>query len=190
MPSVERDNLGVVPAEAADVPGVIDLIARVFDEYRFVWDPLTEVPDLLAFDRHYRAPRGAFFVVHRNGRVVGSVGVERGAEATAELHRLYLDADLRGQGRGRALVEAVLRWCRASGIGHLVLWSDTRFDQAHALYERMGFRRTGTRDLADDPNQTREHRYERAVDPAVEAPGGPGATGPSGRLLGPPRPGA
>ncbi|PYM61120.1 MAG: N-acetyltransferase [Candidatus Rokuibacteriota bacterium] len=190
MPSVERDDLGVVPAEAADVPGVIDLIARVFAEYRFVWDPLTEVPDLLAFDRHYRAPRGAFFVVRRNGRVVGSVGVERGAEATAELHRLYLDADLRGQGRGRALVEAVLRWCRASGIGHLVLWSDTRFAQAHALYQRMGFRRTGARDLAGDPNQTREYRYERAVGPAVEAPGGPGATGPSGRPLGPPRPGA
>ena len=115
---MEADDLGVVPAQAADVPGVIDLIARVFAEYRFAWDPLTEVPDLLAFDRHYLGPRGAFFVVRRKGRVVGSVGVERGAGATAELHRLYLDADLRGQGRGRALVEAVLGWCRASRIGH------------------------------------------------------------------------
>src|SRR2546430_5309321 len=104
---MEGDDLGVVPAQAPDIPGVIDLIARVFAEYRFVWDPLTEVPDLLTFDRHYRAPRGAFFVVRRNGRVVGSVGVERGAEATAELHRLYLDADLRRQGRARALAQAV-----------------------------------------------------------------------------------
>ena len=160
---MEADDLGVVPAHAPDVPGVIDLIARVFAEYRFVWDPLTEVPDLLAFDRHYRGPRGAFFVVRRKGRVVGSVGVERDAGATAELHRLYLDADLRGQGRGRALVEAVLGWCRASGIAHLVLWSDTRFDQAHALYERMGFHQTGERVIPGDVNNTREFGYERYV---------------------------
>ncbi|MBI4011908.1 MAG: GNAT family N-acetyltransferase, partial [Candidatus Rokubacteria bacterium] len=69
----------------------------------------------------------------------------------------------RGRGVGRALVEAVLGWCRGTGIGHLVLWSDTRFDRAHVLYQRMGFRRTGERELPGDVNHTREFRYERAV---------------------------
>ena len=81
----------------------------------------------------------------------------------AELHRLYLDARLRGRGLGRALVETVLAWCRGEGIDHLVLWSDTRFDRAHLLYERMGFRRAGERELPGDLNQTREYRYEREV---------------------------
>ena len=145
------------------MPAVIDLIGRVFAEYGFVYDPAVEVPDLLAFAEHYAPPAGAFYVIRGEGRVVGSVGVERVGEGVAELHRLYLDGHLRGQGSGRALVEAVLAWCRAEEIGHVVLWSDTRFDRAHRLYERMGFRRTGERTLAGDLNQSREYRYERPV---------------------------
>ncbi|MBI3457366.1 MAG: GNAT family N-acetyltransferase [Candidatus Rokubacteria bacterium] len=153
----------IEPAGAADAPAVIRLIGRVFDEYGFIFDPATEVSDLLAFDHHYAAPHGAFCVIRARGVVVGSIGVERRPDGAAELHRLYLDADLRGRGLGRALVEAVLTWCRAEGIRHLVLWSDTRFDRAHALYERLGFQWTGERELAGDINQTREYRYERPV---------------------------
>ena len=153
----------IAPATAGDVPGVVALIGRVFAEYGFVYEPAVEVPDLLAFDRHYAPPHGAFYVVRDERRVVGSVGVERIAAAVAELHRLYLDADLRGAGTGRALVEQVLAWCRAQELERLILWSDTRFDLAHRLYERMGFRQTGERVLPEDVNQTREYGFERAV---------------------------
>jgi putative acetyltransferase len=164
---MSKETLTVEPARSADVPGVIQLIQRVFVEYGFVFTAETEVPDLLAFGHHYHPPRGAFFVVRASGRVVGSVGVERLAAERAELHRLYLDAALRGRSLGRALVERVIAWCRLEGIPHLVLWSDTRFDRAHALYARLGFRRTGERVLAGDPNQTREFRYELSLGAAV-----------------------
>ncbi len=154
---------GPWPAGADDAPAVIALIARVYAEYRFVWDPALEVPDLLRFDDHYAAPRGAFFVVRAGDDVVGSVGVAHLDRDTAELHRLYLDAALRGRGTGQALVDAVLAWCRAHGVTRLVLWSDTRFDRAHRLYERMGFRRTGERVLPGDVNETREYGFERRV---------------------------
>jgi GNAT superfamily N-acetyltransferase len=160
---VLRGALPIAPASADDVPAVIALIGRVFAEYGFVYDPAVEVPDLLAFARHYAPPAGAFFVVRREEGVVGSVGVERMDVDAAELHRLYLDVHLRGHGSGRALVETVLSWCRREGISDLVLWSDTRFDRAHRLYERMGFRRTGERTLAGDANQSREYRYDRPV---------------------------
>jgi GNAT superfamily N-acetyltransferase len=153
----------IEPAQAADAPGVIALIGRVFAEYNFVWNPATEVPDLFDLERHYGGTRGAFWVARLDRQVVGSVGVERLPDGRAELHRLYLDATLRGRGVGRALVEAVLGWCRAAGIEQLTLWSDTRFDRAHRLYEGMGFTQTGERELPDDPNDTREFGYERAV---------------------------
>jgi GNAT superfamily N-acetyltransferase len=155
-------------ASAADMPGVVELIGRVFAEYGFVYEPAAEVPDLLAFDRHYAPPRGAFFVVRDGARVVGSVGVERLDDGpSAELHRLYLDAALRGRGTGRALVETVLGWCRERGVARLSLWSDTRFEQAHRLYERMGFRLTGERALPEDLNDTREYGFERPVSGAA-----------------------
>ena len=150
-------------ARAEDAPGIIALIGRVFAEYNFVWNPATEVPDLFDLERHYGGRQGAFWVARLGGQIVGSVGVERLPDGRAELHRLYLDASLRGRGLGRALVDAVLGWCRDAGIMQLTLWSDTRFDRAHRLYEGMGFTKNGEREIPDDPNDTREFGYERAV---------------------------
>lgn len=146
----------------ADAPGVIELIGRVFVEYGWIWDPAAEVPDLLRWTP-YEPPNGAFFVVREEGRVVGSVGVHRFGDDVAELHRLYLDAAVRGRGLGDALVQTVLAWCRDNGVSRLLLWSDTRFVHAHRLYLRHGFRRTGERELPQDVNQTREYHFERAV---------------------------
>lgn len=160
---MSESSFAVEPGRANDVPGVIRLIGRVFAEYGFVYNPAVEVPDLLAFPRHYAGLRGAFFVIRNRREIVGSVGVERLSGETAELHRLYLDGVLRGRGLGRVLVDAVLGWCRTEGVRHLVLWTDTRFDRAHVLYERMGFQRTGERAIPEDVNATREFRYERAV---------------------------
>jgi GNAT superfamily N-acetyltransferase len=153
----------VGPARHDYVSGVIALIGRVFAEYGFVWDPAAEVPDLLDFQEHYVAPRGAFFIVRRGDRIVGSVGIERIDGDTAELHRLYLDPDLRGRGLGQTLVGEVITWCRARAVSRLVLWSDTRFEQAHRLYTRMGFHQSGERVLPGDVNRTREYRFERPV---------------------------
>ena len=155
--------LTIHPAGRGDAPGVVDLIGRVYREYGFVYVPDVEVPDLFRFDQHYAPPRGVFFVVREEDVVVGSVGVERLDNDSAELHRLYLDSRLRGRGTGRALVEAALAWCREQRIPRMILWSDTRFDQAHRLYERMGFQRTGERVLPDDLNQTREYGFARPV---------------------------
>ena len=155
--------LSVRAANSTDAPGVVELIGRVYREYDFVYVPEVEVPDLFRFEQHYAPPHGAFFVVRELDVVVGSAGVERLPDGSAELHRLYLDARLRGRGTGRALVEAVLDWCRTQHIERLILWSDTRFDQAHRLYERMGFQQAGERVLPDDLNQTREYGFERPV---------------------------
>lgn len=151
------------PATAADVPAVMLLIGRVFAEYGLLLMPAFEVPDLLRFNAHYTPPRGAFWVVREDTRVVGSVGVERLDDRTAELHRLYLDSTLRGRGIGRALVETVLDWAREQGVRRLVLWSDTRFEQSHRLYRRLGFEQLGERTVEGDVNDSREYRFERDV---------------------------
>jgi GNAT superfamily N-acetyltransferase len=163
MGGVEPHAIVIEAARTADAPAIIALIGRVFAEYDFSWDPSLEVPDLFDLERRYGGEAGAFWVARLEGQVVGSVGVERRPDGGAELHRLYLDANLRGRGVGRALVEVVLGWCRAVGIARLTLWSDTRFDRAHRLYEGMGFTKTGERELPDDPNDTREFGYERPV---------------------------
>ena len=152
-------------ATSADTAEVLALLRRIWDEYGFIWAPEVEFPDLFEFDAHYAPPQGAFWVVRDDatGRVVGSVGIDLVDDTTAEIHRLYLDAHLRGRGLGRALMEQALGWCRKHGITRLVLWSDTRFTHSHRLYERMGFARLGERTVPDDINESREYRFERNV---------------------------
>ena len=145
-----------------DVPDVLALLERVFREYGLIFVPADEVPDLLDFARFYTPPHGAFWMVREDDRLIASVGVECLDAATAELHRLYVDAAARGRGLGQALIETVREWCRRHGITRLILWSDTRFTHSHALYERLGFVRTGERTMRD-VNQSREYRYERDV---------------------------
>jgi hypothetical protein len=67
----------IARASAAEVAAVIRLIGRVYDEYGLIFDPAEELPDLLAFTRHYCAPHGAFFVLRNHEEVVGSLGIER-----------------------------------------------------------------------------------------------------------------
>jgi RimJ/RimL family protein N-acetyltransferase len=150
-------------ATAADVPAVMLLIGRVFAEYGLLLIPVFEVPDLLQFDAYYSAPRGAFWIVRDATRVVGSVGVDRKDGRTAELKRLYVDASLRGRGIGQRLVETVLDWTREQGMARLVLWSDTRFENSHRLYRRLGFEQLGERTIEGDINASREYRFERDV---------------------------
>ncbi len=144
-------------------PDVIELIHRVFDEYGFIWDPEDEFWDLLSEEQAfpYRAPIGAFWVMRdESGTVVGSIAANRVDGPTVELHRLYLDARLRGKGLGRRLVETAVEWAREHGAWRIELWSDTRFEDAHRLYERLGYVKSGSRKL-DDVNDTVEFRYER-----------------------------
>ena len=100
-------ELRIEPAGADDAAEVIELIHRVFDEYGFIWDPEDEFWDLLADEFPYLAPRGAMWVSRdAAGRVVGSIAAELLDAQTVELHRLYLDAELRGAGQGAAIAAA------------------------------------------------------------------------------------
>lgn len=166
------ESVAIALAGRAEAPAVIELIHRVFDEYGFIWAPEEEFWDLLGEEFPYQEPRGALWVAHdAAGRIVGSIAAERTDAATVEFHRLYLDARLRGAGHGRRLMLEAIAWARRAGCRDVVLWSDTRFDDAHRLYERLGFRRSGERAL-DDVNATVEFRYERRVDPGGQAAAG------------------
>ena len=80
-----------------------------------------------------------------------------------ELVKLYVARHRRGQGLGRALVESVERHARDRGASAIELWSDSRFHDAHRLYQRCGYQRTGaSRDL-HDLSQTTEYGFRKPL---------------------------
>jgi predicted GNAT superfamily acetyltransferase len=55
-----------------------------------------------------------------------------------------------------------IEYARQSGKQKMILWSDTRFADAHRLYRSMGFQEVGERELHDS-NNTVEYGFERAL---------------------------
>ncbi|MBX6387470.1 MAG: GNAT family N-acetyltransferase [Frankia sp.] len=98
------------------------------------------------------------------GRLVACVAVRETAEPRrVELKSLYVAAAARRRGLGAALVWRVEREARRRGARFVDLWTDTRFTDAHRLYERLGYAATGqTRDLHDLSNTT-EYYYSKEL---------------------------
>lgn len=143
-----------------DAEQLIALIGGVFAEYPgCVLDVDGEVPELRAIASAFRRRGGRFWVAEEGGRVVGCVGRRPAADAReVELCKLYVAKEARRRGLGGALCALVEGEARALGAAAVELWSDTRFKDAHRLYERRGFvRGPETRDLHDLSNSVEFH---------------------------------
>ncbi|WP_067840634.1 GNAT family N-acetyltransferase [Nocardia lijiangensis] len=82
-------------------------------------------------------------VAERAGGVVGSAALVHNAEDGPLLVSMWVDPSARGTGASDRLVDAVVGAARAAGHDELRLWVLEGNRGAEALYERMGFRRTG-----------------------------------------------
>ena len=158
------------PAADADSGQVVSLIAACWVRYPGnVLDIAGEEPGLRAVALHYAAKRGRFWVATlpfpKTEGITGCVGVvptPANEEAKAELVRLYVHPRLRRQGLARRLAALAEAQAREWGAEAVDLWSDTRFREAHAFYQALGYTQTGeTRDLHDLSNSTEYHFIKR-----------------------------
>jgi putative acetyltransferase len=165
-------------AKKGDEPGVVDVIKGVYDEYGFTWEADGYHADLYDIETHYAEP-DAFWVAFDSDteeRMVGTVAVEffdalpgePGAETSdgdltriagcdCSLERLYVRADTRGLGVGKALNQVAIDFARENGATAMELWSDKRFTQAHNLYLRLGASIITERILHTDPDKSVEY---------------------------------
>ncbi len=159
-------DLAIRPVRDDDAQDLYGLLTLCFSEFPGCFtDPHGDLPDLRAPATHIaKKPGGAFWVVEDGrGRVGACVCVDFPEPGTAELHRLYVRPDLRRRGLGARLVRLVESHAQAAGAGRVILWSDTRFTDAHRLYERLGYLRApGTRDLGDVSNSV-EYFFEKRI---------------------------
>jgi GNAT superfamily N-acetyltransferase len=94
-------------------------------------------------------------------RLAASVALHPAPDrGVGELKTLYVWPGARRGGLGAALVGHAEAVARARGDRRMVLWSDTRFAEAHRLYERLGYERGPTRELHDLSNSV-EHFFAR-----------------------------
>jgi GNAT superfamily N-acetyltransferase len=86
-------------------------------------------------------PDGVFRVVRDGGRAVACGGIARFDATRAELKRMYVLPEARGQGLGRRVLVELEVEARRLGYGALVLETGDRQDAALGLYLSAGFER-------------------------------------------------
>lgn len=101
-------------------------------------------PEVDWMHRAYAAPRHAYFVLERAGRVLGGAGVAPlagGDGDVCELRKMYFLPEARGLGAGAAMMARCLDAARGFGFTRCYLETLSGMDAAMRLYERSGFAR-------------------------------------------------
>ncbi len=161
------DLAGLRPVTDADSAAVIDLIDGVYAEYPGCVMDLPGVDaDLVQFASYLASVGGRGWVLPAAEGLAACVGMARhdvDGEPGGELKRLYVAVGHRGRGLGAALVAHVESAIAATGGVAVALWSDSRFEDAHRLYERLGYVRTGDSRHLGDPSDTTEFRFVKRL---------------------------
>ncbi len=164
----EFGNFTMRPSQIGDIPRLTSIICGVFDEYGWIFVAQDELPDFVDFATYYSNPNQArlFTIEERSDgkmSIVGCIGLKVNAEG-AYLSRVYLDKSVRGKGLGKYMVLQTLKLAREDGFTSVHLWTDTRFTDAHGLYERIGFTHTGDLRSLHDTNKSFEWKYRISLE--------------------------
>jgi len=133
------------PILASDDPTMASIIREVMPSFGACGDGFAiNDPEVDWMSRAYARPRHAYFVLERDGRVLGGAGVAplAGADASVcELRKMYFLPPARGIGAGAAMMARCLEAARGFGFIQCYLETLTGMDAAMRLYERSGFQR-------------------------------------------------
>ena len=144
-PMPEPERLQIEPITQADDAQIAAIIRAVMPEFGASGCGFAiNDPEVDWMSRAYAGPRSAYFVLRRDGRVLGGGGVaplEGGDSDTCELRKMYFLPEARGLGAGAAMMERCLEAARTFGFRRCYLETLTGMDAAMRLYERSGFRR-------------------------------------------------
>lgn len=101
---------------------------------------------------HIIGKGGRILMADLAGEAVGTVALIPGHDAdTVELIKMSAREDVRGQGIGRALMDAAIAAAHDMGARHIWLETNKTLDAALALYRKSGFRELTGEELTVTP---------------------------------------
>jgi putative acetyltransferase len=158
-------TLEIRDARDEDSWDLIGLVAACWAEYPgCILDVHGEEPWLLTPATAYAAEKGRLWVAEMDDRVVASVALRPAAEPDGvALKSLYVARAARRRGLGDRLVTLVEDEARRQGAAFVELWTDTRFLEAHRLYERRGYVRGPHRRELHDLSKSVEFYYRKGL---------------------------
>lgn len=111
-----------------------------------------ELPDFREYFQNYEKevanhlpgrfgpPTGCLLLAKYKGNPTGCVGLMDLGEGVCEMRRLFVRAEYRGLGVGKALANAVIEQGRNLGYASMWLNTNRRMPEAEKLYRSLGFK--------------------------------------------------
>jgi putative acetyltransferase len=131
------------PLKQADNASVAAIIRQVMTEFACVGDGYSiEDPEVNDMYRAYSEDNAAFFVIEKQGAVMGCGGFGPlvGANPSiCELKKMYFLTELRGLGMGQKLLDRCIMEARNCGYKKMYLETVARMTAANQLYQKKGF---------------------------------------------------
>ncbi|MCW4468440.1 GNAT family N-acetyltransferase [Flavobacterium sp. MFBS3-15] len=90
----------------------------------------------------YNEPHSAYFILEKEGRVIGGAGIaplDNGPADTCELQKMYFLSEARGLGAGAQMIEKCLRQASDFGFAQCYLETMPYMQAAQKLYLKHGF---------------------------------------------------
>ncbi|WP_233841429.1 GNAT family N-acetyltransferase [Dyella sp. 2HG41-7] len=131
------------PVEPRDNAAVAAIIRTVMPEFG-ADGPGFAIHDAEVDDMHasYARPRSAYFVVERDGVVIGGGGIaplDGGHADICELRKMYFLPEARGIGAGANMMHRCLDAARGFDFKRCYIETLTGMDAAQSLYRKHGF---------------------------------------------------
>jgi len=108
---------------------------------KFGFDPTFEayVAGPLAKFVRQHTTRDRLWIAERGARIVGCIATVGVSASEAQLRWFLVDPAARGQGLGRALLDAAVQFSAACGYESAFLWTVSALTAAARLYGELGF---------------------------------------------------
>ena len=132
-------------AAAADIANVRRFVTAHGDARATIPGVETAYADAARMPGPYVVPRGGIWlavavaVAVADGEGVGCVALRPLGARVAEVKRMFVDAEWRGRGVGRALLVALIKGARTRGYASLRLGTLDDMNAAQHLYRSLGF---------------------------------------------------
>lgn len=148
------------PGTDRDADTYIRLIGDAWAEFPgVIFDVDGELPELRALASHFAAMGGVIWLAESGQGMIATRPLRE--DGAWEIGRMYVAKSARGTGLAQHLLATAEAHARAAGAERMVLWTDTRFEAAHAFYEKAGYVRQGAIRILDDLSKSLEFRYAK-----------------------------
>jgi DNA-binding MarR family transcriptional regulator/GNAT superfamily N-acetyltransferase len=137
----ESDAVTMRPHRTDDLSWVLARHAAIYSrEYGWGIQFTVLVAGIIAeFQRGHDPARDGCWIAELDGTPAGSVMLVDAGEGIAKLRLLIVEAQARGRGIGRRLVEHCVGFAREAGYRKITLWTQSILTDARRIYEGAGF---------------------------------------------------